>query len=126
MLNAVLFSSFVLSLSLGHVAAPPRSEKPQEIRVATAAPLPVSGNQFHDPDTGLPSWLVQLEVMPAAGREPQLARSIDAVLNDTIGGGRVTHRYTHALVGFAASMTPGEASLLLEDARVRAVEPDLV
>ena len=126
MLNAVLFSSFVLSFSLGHVTAPPRSEKPQETRVTTAAPLPVSGNQFHDPDTGLPSWLVQLEVMPAAGREPQLERSIDAVLNDTIGGGRVTHRYTHALVGFAASMTPGEASLLLEDARVRAVEPDLV
>ena len=126
MLNAVLFSSFVLSFSLGHATAPPRSEKPQEIKLTTAAPLPVSGNQFHDPDTGLPSWLVQLEVMPAAGREPQLDRSIDAVLNDTIGGGRVTHRYTHALVGFAASMTPGEASLLLEDARVRAVEPDLV
>lgn len=126
MYGSVFLSFLSFSIGLGEVKAPPRSETPQETRATTVAPLAVHEGQFLDPATGLPSWLVQLELVPAVGQEPVLEEAIEAVLDDTIGGGRVTHRYTHALVGFAASMTPLEASRLLRDARVRAVEPDLL
>lgn len=112
-------------------AAPPRTTPTAPHRIEAPRPTPpliVADGQYHDPESHLPSWLVQLTIEPdptARGARRGLA-TIDAVLKSVRGVERVTQRYTHALVGFAACMSPHDAAILKADPRVRRVEPDLV
>jgi hypothetical protein len=52
--------------------------------------------------------------------------AIDDLLATTIGGANVSHRYAHAVVGFAAGMTPQQAAALRADPRILHVEPDMI
>ena len=104
------------------------SPRPRQAAPPPVTPLDVHPAQFRAAGTELPSWVVQLELdpRPTAAAAASSRAAVDAVVRDTIGSGRVTQRYEHAVVGFAAFMSPVEAASLLADPRVRRVEPDLV
>ncbi len=120
---------------------PPFADTPQATPVAEAEkprpsapvvedrdPAPRAGEQAILPN-GLPSWIVMLSMRPSpddAARVAEAERAVDALLDETIGRARPHQRYTSALVGFAAGMTPDEAARLAADPRVLVVQPDRV
>lgn len=69
---------------------------------------------------------LRLEADPAPARVAAAEDAINDVLATTIVGANVSHRYTHALVGFAASMSRQQAATLRTDPRVLRVEPDMI
>ena len=119
----------ILSLSSNSITNSP-APGPDTPKISSsihqATMLSVRENQFHDPATNMPSWLVQLEDANDLERPENIDRHIDTVLAETIGQKRTTQRYQHALIGFAAFMTVQEASALRDDPRVRRVEPDVM
>ncbi len=90
--------------------------------------LPVQPGQVIDEASGLPGWLVQLNLQSDSTWDGLLRsrQAVDAVLQDMKGIAAVTQRYDHALVGFAAFMSPADAGALLADPRIRRVEADLL
>jgi subtilisin family serine protease len=99
----------------------------------TPAPLPpavaagpAAVDQAIDESTGLPSYLVQLRASSRTTGPAAAAKLLDQVLAETIGAARVRFRYEHALVGFAAPMSPAEADRLRAHPLVARVEADLV
>jgi subtilisin family serine protease len=90
-------------------------------------PLSVHRGQVIDPHTGRPSWLVLMKDRPAGSdlASPASDRTVDEVLAAAgIGADRASHRFRHALVGFAADLTPLEAARIAADPRVLAVDPN--
>lgn len=85
--------------------------------------LPVQPGQVIDEASGLPGWLVQLNLQSDSTWDGLLRsrQAVDAVLQDMKGIAAVTQRYDHALVGFAAFMSPADAGALLADPRIRRV-----
>ena len=123
--TTVAFVSLAM-ICVATTATPPPLRQEHVQAVTAPAPLAVYDTQFRESNSDMPSWLVQLELEPDPNRAAFLEADIDEVLADTIGGGRTTQRYVYAIVGFAAYMTPLEAALLLDDPRVRRVEPDFI
>ncbi|MDE0889478.1 MAG: S8 family serine peptidase [Phycisphaerales bacterium] len=123
--RTVAFVSLAM-ICVATTATPPPLRQEHVQAVTAPAPLAVYDTQFRESNSDMPSWLVQLELEPDPNRAAFLEADIDEVLADTIGGGRTTQRYVYAIVGFAAYMTPLEAALLLDDPRVRRVEPDFI
>ena len=80
------------------------SPRPRQAAPPPVTPLDVHPAQFRAAGTELPSWVVQLELdpRPTAAAAASSRAAVDAVVRDTIGSGRVTQRYEHAVVGFAA------------------------
>ncbi|MHC4794625.1 MAG: S8 family serine peptidase, partial [Planctomycetota bacterium] len=116
-------------------AGPPRTAK-EDVRTVTAAadtpaaidPLQVRPGQVIDEASGQPTWIVMLDERPAGkGIAPlSINASVDAVLaTANLPAGRLSHRYRHAIVGFAGAFSPAEAGRLASDPRVVAVDPDL-
>lgn len=116
-------------------AGPPRTAK-ENVRTVTAVtdtpaaidPLPVRPGQVIDEASGQPTWIVMLDERPAGEgiAPPSIDASIDPVLATAkIPAGRLSHRYRHAIVGFAGAFSPAEAGRLAIDPRVVAVDPDL-
>ena len=129
-----LFSLTILALlSPAWSDGPPASSKDRARTITVVVetpdpvdPLPVQPGQVIDERSGKPIWIVMLDERPA-GRNPAAAsidQSIDAVLRDAgVDPNRPSHRYRHAIVGFAAALTPIEAGRLAVDPRVEAVDP---
>lgn len=114
----VAFTQFASVPGLGTaVQAAPQSE--------TAVDAAVLGQSI-DELTGLPSYLVQLRASPRTTGPAAAAKLLDQVLAETIGAARVRFRYEHALIGFAAPMSPAEADRLRAHPLVARVEADLV
>ncbi|MCP4012080.1 MAG: S8 family serine peptidase [Phycisphaeraceae bacterium] len=116
-------------------AGPPRTAR-ENIRPVTMAadtpaaidPLPVRPGQVIDEASGQPTWIVMLGERPAGEgiAPPSIDASIDPVLaTANIPASRLSHRYRHAIVGFAGAFSPTEAGRLASDPRVVAVDPDL-
>lgn len=113
--------------------APPRAARAaaQGARSRRAAPPPaplsIHPGQVIDDRTGRPSWLVLLDRRPAGPAAAQAAidPAIDSVLRAAgVAPTRATQRYRHAIVGFAADLTPLEAARIAADPRVRAIDPN--
>ena len=128
-----LFSLTILALlAPAWSDGPPASSKDRARTITVAVetpdpvdPLPVQPGQVIDEASGQPTWIVMLNERPA-GRNPAAAaidRSIDAVLLDTgVDPLRASYRFRHAIVGFAAPLSPLEAGRLAVDPRVKAVD----
>lgn len=86
---------------------------------------PATIDQAIDESTGLPSFLVQLRASPRTTDPAAAAKLLDRVLAETIGAARVRFRYEHAVIGFAAPMSPDEAARLRAHPLVARVEPDV-
>jgi subtilisin family serine protease len=84
----------------------------------------VKGQEI-DQATGLPSYLVQLRASPRTTNPAAAAKLLDKVLSETIGAARVRFRYEHAVIGFAAPMSPAEAARVRTHPLVARVEPDM-
>ena len=108
--------------------APRRSREVRPVEPATPPALPATPGQLVDDATGHPLWIVMLDERPAGKHEarPAIDDSIDAVLAAAgIASDRPSHRYRHAIVGFAGAFSPVEAGRLVDDPRVVAVDADL-
>jgi hypothetical protein len=123
-----LFSLTILALlAPAWSDGPPASLKDRARTISVAAetpdpidPLPVQPGQVIDERSDLPGWLVQLDLQPDSTWDGLLRsrQAVDAVLQDAKGIAAVTQRYDHALVGFAAFMSPADAGALLADPRI--------
>ena len=130
-LNAVRISILLILVSTAVSMASTdrsktRTQTTIEIGPSVVEPLETTPGQVVSEDTGLPEWIVMLDQRPAGRRAApaSIDESIDAVLRAAgIAPERATRRYRHAIVGFAASLTPLEAGRLALDPRVAAVDP---
>jgi subtilisin family serine protease len=89
---------------------------------------------LHGANTATNSYLVSLKTAPGESRgaavDRVIARLTDrgiaapGVMGRRIERAGIGHRYRHALAGFAARLTAGDARALAQDRDVLAVEPD--
>ncbi len=103
-----------------------RTRATPKIDATIVEPLDIQPGQVVSEKTGLPSWIVMLDLRPAGRRvaTASIDASIDDVLRDAgIATDRTYRRYRHAIVGFAADLSPLEAGRLAVDPRVAAVDP---
>ena len=125
-------SALVLSGALALIGAVPctagvgvEATAPAQADAAAPAPGPALPGQAIDDATGLPSYLVQLRARPRTTDPAAAAKLLDRVLAETIGAARVRFRYEHALIGFAAPLSPAEVDALRRHPLVARVAPDM-